>query len=201
MSLHAGVTFMVLYGLTTSIQQLGLENIHYNGLLLGITQSLGYLITLPVAHKMKRKRWSIIFQILVLIGALILGVLSKISEYGNSNIQFMKTIMSTAWMATLNSAQFPIIYTYINELFPVSIRGFANALILFTAKLMGATSPIFSSLSVSLGFHLLVGCSCMVLISLPVSTCIEETWTPPLNDQEKNAEIFAKQAGIEDDLE
>ena len=174
---------MVLYGLTTSIQQLGLEDIHYNGLLLGFTQSLGYLICLPLAHKMKRKKWSIIFQVLVLLGALILGVLSKITAPGNPHIQLMKTIMSTFWMATLNSAQFPILYTYINELFPVKIRGLANALILFTAKLMGALAPIFGALSTDMGFHLLFGCSFFVIFSLPVSFLIKETFVEPVSQK------------------
>lgn len=140
---------------------------------LGVTQTAGYLIALPLAHKMKRKLWSIIYQLLTLIGAIVLAFMSKSEQ--TKEEKFFETVVSTCWMAVINSAQFPILFLYISELFPTEIRGLANALVLFTGKLLGALSPLLGTLSTSRGYHVLCGCSLFVLLSLPLSFFIKET--------------------------
>lgn len=51
MSLQGGVIYLVFYGMATSVQDLGLENVNYNGIFFGVTQSIGYMGVLPVIHK------------------------------------------------------------------------------------------------------------------------------------------------------
>jgi len=164
---------MIFYGLTTSVQSLGLTSINYNGMFLGVTQTVGYLVALPLAHKMKRKLWSIIFQSLTLIGAVILAFMSQ--EKQTERQMFLETVISTCWMAVINSAQFPLLFLSISELFPTRVRGLANAMVLFTGKLLGAASPLLGNMSVDHGFHVLCGCSVIVLVSLPASFLVKET--------------------------
>lgn len=61
MACQGGVLYIVFYGMATSVQDLGLKNINYNGIFFGITQSVGYMSVLPFIHKQKRKTWSIIY--------------------------------------------------------------------------------------------------------------------------------------------
>lgn len=174
LGLQAGVIYMIFYGLTTSIQELGLKSATQNGIFLGVTQTIGYFISLPLAYKMERKRWSIIFQSISLVAALLLAYLSGIQKESDFN-GLLQTIISTCVMATVNSAQFPIFFAYVSEIYPTRMRGLANALILFTGKLIGATSPFMESLSLDYGVHVLVGCSAFLLLSLPLSFLIKET--------------------------
>jgi len=51
LSLQGGVLYLIFYGMTISVQDLGLKNINQNGIFFGITQTLGYLVVLPFIHK------------------------------------------------------------------------------------------------------------------------------------------------------
>jgi hypothetical protein len=63
-----------------------------------------------------------------------------------------------------------------SELFPTRMRGVANALILFLSKMIGSFAPILSTMSKDRGYHILCGCSALVVISLPLSFFIDETY-------------------------
>lgn len=58
------------------------------------------------------------------------------------------------------------------------MRGIANALILSFGKLIGAAAPFVSTMSKNSGYHILVGCSSLALLSLPLSFAIKETFVP-----------------------
>jgi len=176
---------MIFYGLAYSIQDLGLEKINYNGIFFGITQSVGYLAILPFAYKMPRKFWMIIFQVMILIGASLLFFLSLVEE--TPLIRLLDTVVSTCILAVVNSCQFVFLYTYISELFPTHIRGIANALVLFTAKMIGSLSPFMEGFSKDFGLHIMVGCSVMTVVSLPLSFFIDETLV--LGEEEKGGKV------------
>lgn len=174
MSLQSSLLYTLFYGMTTSVQDLGLKSIQLNGIFLGITQSLGFLSVLPFTHKMKRKEWSLKFQAMILISALFLITLSLCGD--SSVILFLQTIISTCLLASIMSASFPLIFLYISELFPTETRGLASALILFFGKMVGALAPFLSSYSQKMGLHILVGCCIPVVFSLPLTyICLEET--------------------------
>jgi MFS family permease len=173
MSVMGGAIYVVFYGMAYSVQDLGLEKINYNGIFFGITQSVGYLIILPFAHKMPRKRWMIIFQIIILIAAGLLFVLSGMPD--SDLVRWLKLIVSTCIIAVVNSCQFVFLFAYISELFPTKIRGMANALVLFSSKMIGSFSPMIETFAKNKNLHIMVGCSVVTLISLPLSFFISET--------------------------
>ena len=175
LTLIGGLLYALFYGMSLNIAELGLKDTKMNGMLLGATQAIGYLLVIPFTHKMKRKQWIVIFQFFILAGALLLILLSKQNQ--SSAVQFEQTITSTFLMATVMSAIFPIFYIYITEVFPTEVRGTANAVILFLAKLIGSTAPLLENYSSSHGMHVLVGCSLLVIISLPMSLGMRETLT------------------------
>ncbi len=173
LTLIGGLLYALFYGMSLNIAELGLKDTKMNGMLLGATQAIGYLLVIPFTHRMRRKQWIIIFQFFILTGALLLILLSKQSQ--SSTVQFEQTITSTFLMATVMSAIFPIFYIYITEVFPTEVRGTANAVILFLSKLIGSSAPLMENYSVSHGMHVLVGCSLLVVVSLPMSLWMRET--------------------------
>lgn len=174
-----GLLYMLFYGMSINIQELGLKDIKLNGILLGVTQALGYIAVTPFTHRMKRKFWFILFQIALFIGALILFFLSQQNQ--TSTVQFEQTITSTFWMSSLMSAVFPFFFIYITEAFPTEVRGTANAIILFSAKMIGCMSPILESFSVKHHVHVVASCSVLVFLSLPLTCFIKETLTYATN--------------------
>lgn len=173
LSLQGGVLYLIFYGMTISVQDLGLKNINQNGIFFGITQTLGFLIVLPFIHKQPRKLWSILYQVIVLIGAIGLGFLSQLDQ--TDFIRLMQTIVSTFIIAVVNSANFSLFFMYVTELFPTRMRGLANAVVLFASKMIGAFAPMLCTLSKKAGYHVLCGCSLLVLLSIPCSFFIKET--------------------------
>ena len=78
-------------------------------------------------------------------------------------------------MAAINSVQFVFFFAYISENFPTRIRGLANALILFSAKMFGAFYPFFKNWSLGRDLHIMCGCCLLTLISLPLTFFGKET--------------------------
>lgn len=173
MSLQSGLLYMIFYGLTIGVQGLGLDSINLNGIALGSAQSVGFLVVLPFAYKMKRKVWSFIFQNLIVISAGVLIILSFIK--GNQYVPLAETLISTCVVGGTMAANFPIFYLYVAEMFPTETRGLANAIILFLGKMLGATAPFICELCKDMGLHIVVGCCILVLTTIPTLGFIPET--------------------------
>lgn len=171
--LIGGFQYCLFYGMSINIDSLGLKDIKLNGILLGVTQAIGYSAVIPFTHKMKRRGWSIFLQAALLIGAFVLLCLSRIPQ--TPNVLLMQTVVSTLLMASVMSALFPLFFIYITEAFPTEVRGTANALVLFTAKLIGSASPLLLEFSQQMGVHVLVGCAVIGLVSFPITFCMRET--------------------------
>lgn len=173
MSLITGLNYMLFYGMTISIQELGLKSLQINGILLGVTQSLGYLGVFPFTHKMRRKKWLLIFQFFVFLSILSLFFLSLFEK--SKVVLLLQTFFSTFFIASLTSAQFPLIFLYISELFPTNVRGVANAIILFFGKLVGTLTPFLIDFCEKRKIHILVGCGILVFLSFPCTFLLDET--------------------------
>lgn len=186
---------MIFYGLAYSVQELGLKSINYNGIFFGITQAVGYLVMIPFIHKMPRKFWTIIFQILTLFG---IGILAYLSHFEDSEkIRIMRAAVSTLILTVINSAQFPIFFAGLSEMFPSKLRGVSNALILFLCKMTGSFSPYLSTLAKNNGYHIMVGCCLFTIISLPLTFLQTETLKEKSDLDDSDAE--EDESGFPDD--
>ena len=169
-----GLLYCLFYGMSINISELGLSDIKLNGILLGATQAIGYIGVIPFLHNMKRKRWTLIFEGSIMAGAVMLFSLSRMMDQTDA-VRLSQTLISTCIMASVMSALYPIFFIYISEVFPTEVRGTANAIILLLAKLIGSSAPLFEYYSVNNGVHVLVGCSLLVLIALPITCGNRET--------------------------
>ena len=167
------VLYTVYYGMSISIDKLGFEDLRVNGILVGVTQSFGYISVAPFTHRMKRKKWTLLFQTMILGITIGLAVLSK--EPQTELVKQLQAILAALLMPTVISAMFPLFYIYITEVFPSEVRGTANACVLFLARLVGSFAPFFEALSEHFNMHILVGCSLLVFVSLPLGLGMKET--------------------------
>ena len=87
----------------------------------------------------------------------------------------MQTLISTFGISVFNAIGYIFLYAIISESYPTKIRGAANALILYVGKLIGSSFTIFKNFSIDHGFHVMVGCSALTLLAIPLMLFVEET--------------------------
>lgn len=168
-----GYVYSVFYGMSINIQDLGLKDTKLNGILFGITQGIGYLGMLPFSNNMRRKRWHIIFQLIMMTGAVILLILSLGGS--SKRILIAQTAVAIIFCGTTFSALFTIFFLYVTELFPVELRGTASSIVLLVSNILSTVTPILAVASAKYKVHFLVGCSVVGIISIPLTFGLRET--------------------------
>lgn len=198
LSCQGASLYTIYFGITFSIQQIGLESINLNGVLFGFCQSLGYVIVIPFIHKMRRKFWGLVFQTITLIGIAILFGLSFCQD--TQDIKILRSGVSTFVLTIMNSTQSAVFFLSVSELFPSRIRGTAAALIMFFCKITASFAPLMSSVSTSYGFHVMVGCSLWNLVAYPLSFLQSETLFLQENNDNERYVSLQEGYGLFEDL-
>ena len=165
----------VYYGISVNIEDLGLKDIQINGILFGITQALGNLILVPYAPRMDRRKWCIIFQIIMLIGAGVLLAISIFFDTNSSKVQLSQTIVSCFLCGLPLSSAYTIFYMLVTELFPAELRGTANSLVMLASNLFGILAPTVGHKFEQFDIHNLVGCSIVDIVELPLTFTLIKT--------------------------
>lgn len=146
---------------------------NYSGITIGLCSLIGDTFMSFVVTKIQRKKWTIIFQYVVLLCVAILYFLSKTSDTNLSH--YAQGFVSAGVMTFCNSGQYAIFYIQLSEIFDPEIRGLVAAITLTVAKLVGSCAPILSKFSENFGLHVMIGCSCFLLPSLVMSYFQKET--------------------------
>lgn len=169
-------------GLTLIIPaKLGLDNIYLNGALLGLAETLGYLIVYPIAHKLKRRKL-ILFYIL---SSFVSTTLFLVIEFAGWNVNFYGKLAETIISVTIKlilSMNYALVFTYGAELFPTKIRGMANGIAIFVGRSMNGVSSPLDALAVSWGVHPLVMISLGSIVALPCTLFLPETLHQQMQD-------------------
>lgn len=176
LSLMGGLFNIVFFGLTMNLDSLGSSNITVNGIIYSVISLVSCLIMMPFSGNMKRKLWTMLFQLGYLIDGTILGVLSVLYKSSTSGmLRTTQTFLSAGVAGGISNAAFVPYYYYISELFPVEIRGTAYSMVQFSANLLAMISPFLVKKSTDIGVHFLVGCTALVVVSLPMTMFLKET--------------------------
>jgi MFS family permease len=178
LSMISSSLFCTYYGMTTSIQDMGLEPIQLNGLFVGFTQATGFIIVLQFLARTKRKHALIIIQSNLIFCSFLLVTLTFYEEYWAS--RFIQGIISTIVMSATVSAMFSFLFVTNAETFPTQFRGLAVGLILLIGKLLGSLAPFINLLSKHMKVHVMVGSTFPVFLSLIATMFLKETLEPSM---------------------
>ena len=111
------------YGLSLLIPgKLGIDNIYINGILMGGSEMLGYILSCFNAHRIKRKTLNILYVVNTFV---ISGLLLSI-QFFDLRVTFWGKVCETGLSVVLKlfiAVNFSLIFTYGAELFPTKIRG------------------------------------------------------------------------------
>ena len=167
-------------------------------MLFGFTQTIGYLSLLPVAHRLKRRMVIVVTNALIVVCAAALYFLSTM-EHQTQELRLIQSLISTFGISVFNAMGYIFFFAIISESYPTRIRGAANALILYVSKLIGSNFPIFKNFSLNHGFHVMVGCSVLTLLVIPLMFLVEETLHKPSTKKEKSDESDDKGSQVSRD--
>ena len=173
LSINGGAIYLIFDSLTYCVQDLGLDSINLNGTLLGLTQTIGYIIIFPVVHKLKRKLSINVLNILTLVCSVILFLLSKTDK--SWEVKMAQSLISNFGISIFSSQAYLFFIALTSESYPTEIRGAANALIFYISKLIGSTFPYFKNLSIEGGLHVMVCSTLPTLIAIPLMFLVKET--------------------------
>lgn len=175
LSMIQGYASAVWTALILNLNTLAFDEISYNGISLALLSIASNMTLSPLLATMKRKRWTIIFQSVLLLNSLALYLLFK---YGNRDSDMFKLaycFMTLFFSGTCANIIGVPLNAWITELFPSHLRGSAFSLIQFASGAICVITPWLCSLSSLLDTHFLVGCSLLGLFSLPLTFFLKET--------------------------
>lgn len=108
LSLQASAIFLIYYGLTSSVQDLGLKSIQFNGILISLTSLIGIGFVWIYGDVLPRVNSTLICLALEIIGGIVLLILSKSSD--SIECKAIQSLVSTFWMNTVVSAHLNLLY-------------------------------------------------------------------------------------------
>lgn len=174
LSLIGGFMNTTMSSIILNLGALSLTDISYNGIAIGGIGLLSNIILAPILNKMNKKKWLLVFQIVLLICGVLLLLIYKLTSRTSDIFQWANPIIAIILVGSIVNAMSVPYYSFISEFFPVDVRGTANSIILCIANLIPVATPWLCLVAEHLDVHFLVG-SCLVgLISVPLTIFLEE---------------------------
>ena len=163
LSIIACHLYCIYTGMSVNIEGLGMKDIKLNGIIFGVTQSIGYMVVIPYADNMPRRLWNIILQFIMLAGAGILMAMSLMLDQNNKTVELAGSIVSCVMFSIPLSALITIFFMHVAESFPPELRGTANSLVMLTSNLFSMLAPYFGEIAHDIGLHFVIGCRWLAL--------------------------------------
>jgi len=172
--LIVGNTYFIYNSSIVDTSNIGFESIQFSGIALGSIELLCYLVCLPIASKMKRRSTTIYCCLAIFLGGLTVFFINLFSDHSD---KFKKIAAWTSVILCKGGAS--IMYTYINnymaEVFPTKIRGSAVGIICAFARFLGASTAFIKTAIAVTQFDLIVPCSALSLVIIPIVFFMPET--------------------------
>jgi len=177
----------VYYGAIFAIGSVA-GSLYLNTFLLGLSEFLGYVASVPMVRFMKRKvsfSSTFILAGISSLAFLLVSIPSNCSDADESC--FAKDVQIILAMITrfMISIGFLIIYLYLNELYPTSVRGIGTGFCTFIGRLGSIFAPIVVSAMESSGVNPWISFGVVSMLAGAVCTVMRETLGMPLENEIK----------------
>lgn len=158
--------YLVNYGTIISIDKSGMDNLFINAALLGISSVIGYGVCLKFPKNVKRITtisWIIISLLAFSVFILLLDLFSGQSPF----IKVVKSICTVGIMPIMVGMGFSVMYLYLPDVYPVTLRGLGIGVVICMGKVFGgACSAYISNFMNQLGLNPIAGCAIPGLVLL-----------------------------------
>ena len=158
--------YLVSYGTITSVDKSGMDNLHVNQALLGLSSMIGYAICIKFPKNVKRiKTISILVLSLLATSALILMLDIYAKDIPEAKI--VQSACTVGLMPILVNIGFSVLYMYLPDVYPVTLRGLGIGSVICLGKIFGGvTSSYIANFMVQSGLNPIAGCAipgCLLL--------------------------------------
>ena len=156
-------------------QRIGLKNIYLNGIFLGVSELISYIIAIPIGSIVKRRHLNFGCAAAIIVLDLLLIVLDLTAEsWAPATLHVLQTLVSCLIKLAF-CINYALIFNYCAELFPTKIRGFTLGICVFFGRIMVIFAFYLQSLTDYFQVHPMIGTVFGCLLVLPISLFMPET--------------------------
>jgi len=175
------VNIYIGYGLSLLIPAtLGIDNIYLNGILLGVSETFGYMIVTFNAYRIPRKFLNILNSSSTILFSLVLVYLS---HFDTQLSVFLKQILQTAISVMIKlflCMNFTLIFNYSAELVPTKTRGLVSGLTVFAGRISTTSCSFLVQIATNNKVHPMSIAALPSLLALPIGLILPETLGKPM---------------------
>ena len=167
--------YLVNYGTVISIDKSGMDNLYANSVILGISSLLGYAVSIKFPKNVKRI-YTISLIILTLLLFSVIILLLDFFATSSSSVKFLKSALTVGLMPILVSMGFSVMYLYLPDVYPITLRGFGIGCVICMGKLLGgACSAYVASFMNQFNLNPIAGCAIPGLFLLVLLRTVPES--------------------------
>jgi MFS family permease len=156
-------------------QRIGLSNIYLNGIFLGVSEIISYVIAIPIGSIVKRRHLNFMCAALVVVLDVILIILDLSADSLQiQTLHLMQTLISCL-IKLVFCINYALIFNYCSELFPTKIRGLTLGICVFFGRVMIIFAFYLQLMTDYFQIHPMIGTIFGCLIVMPISLFMPET--------------------------
>lgn len=156
-------------------QRIGLKNIYLNGIFLGVSEIISYIIAIPIGSLIKRRHLNFGCAAGIVLLDICLIVLDLTAEsWSHQTLHLMQTLLSCL-IKLVFCINYALIFNYCSELFPTKIRGLTLGICVFFGRVMIIFAFYLQILTDYFQIHPMIGTIFGSLLIMPISLFMPET--------------------------
>lgn len=175
LSIESAAIYFVYYGMAISIDSTGMNNIHANAVILGISSMFAYHYSSLLSGYSRISTKTYIYAGMLVCTILLIIIGAFFEESLASRV--VKTLISMGALNVFVCCAFSIFYIYASEALPVTKRGLGIGISIFSGKLVGSLATYIKTVSLNYGIDPVVGCSMPCLLAIVAIQLLPETKT------------------------
>lgn len=175
LSLIGGFINCVYFAITLKISKLTSASVTVNGLIFALISLASTLLILPFGATLPRRLSLWLGQLVILAGCLVLFVFDWFDYKTGTLCEVLQGIITTVFIGGVMYTLFTPYFYYVTELFPVELRGTANALVNFCSLLLSMTAPFLYKFADDRRYNGIEATCIFGLVSLPLTFFLRET--------------------------
>jgi len=176
---------LVYYGAIFALNNLA-GDLYVNSVLIALAEFLGYVASVPIIRKFKRKISFVVSFLLAGLASLsfiIFEIPSSCNQSGEACWQKDIQIFLAMITRLMVSIGFLIIYLYLNELYPTPVRSLGTGFCTFSGRLGSITSPLLVNALTRSGINPWIAFGFFSVVAAAVSLAMRETFGMPLQNE------------------
>jgi len=156
-------------------QRIGLSNIYLNGIFLGVSEIISYLIAIPIGSRVQRRHLNFMCAFSIFVLDLLLLVLDFTGDSIDSQLLHWTQTMLSCTIKLVFCINYALIFNYCSELFPTKIRGLTLGMCVFFGRFMVLFTFYLQMITDHFQIHPMIGTIFGCILVMPISLFMPET--------------------------